>query len=75
MATTQERTNIKQPRGNNWAPYLKPHYVYAGLTVGVYLLSTILPGWSDATIYHLDFKKVFGEVQIWRLVTCLLVAG
>lgn len=54
--------------------YMKPHFIYAGLTLGVYLLSFI-PGWGDATIYHLDFKRVFWNFEIWRLFTCLLVAG
>jgi hypothetical protein len=55
--------------------WLKPHFLYLGLSLGLWLLTSFMPGWGDASVYHLDFKKVFGDFQIWRLFTCLLVAG
>jgi hypothetical protein len=60
---------------NSLLPYLKPHLVYTGLSVAVFLLTIILPDDVDATVYHIDFKDVFIHFQYWRLVTCLLIAG
>jgi hypothetical protein len=60
---------------NYLSTYLRPHYIFAGLSIGAFLLTTLLPRKFDASLYHLDFSAVFENFEIWRLFTCLLVAG